>query len=87
MAALYVAPHLQTRLEPGLVGWRSHKDMWDFQADRLEYPDTAQRFEFGTIAYGADDEVTNLIARADAEMYRKKRAQPLVLRPWLHRAT
>ena len=52
VAALYVAPHLQTRLEPGLVGWRSHKDMWDFQADRLEYPDTAQRFEFGTMAYG-----------------------------------
>ena len=52
VAALYVAPHLQTTLEPGLVGWRSHKDMWDFQADRLEYPDTAQRFEFGTMAYG-----------------------------------
>ncbi len=52
VAVLYVAPHLQTRLEPGLVGWRSHKDMWDFQADRLEYPDTAHRFEFGTMAYG-----------------------------------
>lgn len=52
VAALYVAPHLQTTLEPGLVGWRSHKDMWDFQADRLEYADTAHRFEFGTMAYG-----------------------------------
>ena len=35
-----------------MVGWRSHKDMWDFQADRLEYPDTAKRFEFSTMAHG-----------------------------------
>ncbi len=37
---LYLAPRLQGKLEPGLVGWRSHKDMWAFQADRLEYPAT-----------------------------------------------
>ena len=51
-AVLYVAPHLQTALDPGLVGWRSHRDMWDFQADRLDYPDTARRFEFSSMAYG-----------------------------------
>ena len=53
VAVMYLAPNLQNKLEPGLVGWRSHKDMWDFQADRLEYPDTAKRFEFSTMAYGS----------------------------------
>ena len=48
---MYVSPNLQT-LSPGIMGWRSHKDMWDFQADRCEMPDSAKRFEFGTMAYG-----------------------------------
>ncbi len=51
-AVMYVAPALQT-LDPGIVGWRSHSDMWDFQADRLEYPPSASRFEFSTMSYGA----------------------------------
>ena len=54
----------------------------DFEAAEIPV-----RASFGTIAFGADDEASNLIARADADMYRKKRAKPLVLRPWLHRAT
>lgn len=49
--AMYVSPALQ-KLNPGIVGWRSHKDMWDFQADRLELPGNAKRYEFGTMAYG-----------------------------------
>jgi cysteine desulfurase/selenocysteine lyase len=48
---MYVSDALQ-KLDPGIVGWRSHKDMWDFQATRLEMPDSAKRYEFGTIAYG-----------------------------------
>ncbi|MEM8645705.1 MAG: aminotransferase class V-fold PLP-dependent enzyme [Pseudomonadota bacterium] len=48
---MYVSPKLQA-LSPGLVGWRSHRDMWDFQADRLDYPESAKRYEFGTMAYG-----------------------------------
>jgi selenocysteine lyase/cysteine desulfurase len=48
---LYLAPHLQDS-HPGIVGWRSHKDIWDFRADRLEYPASALRYEFGTMAYG-----------------------------------
>ena len=48
---MYVSPELQA-LSPGIVGWRSHRDMWDFQADRLEYPRSAKRYEFGTMAYG-----------------------------------
>jgi len=51
-AVMYLAPHLQNELDPGLVGFRSHKDMWDLQADRLELPTTAQRFEYSTMAYG-----------------------------------
>jgi len=43
------------------------------------------RASFGTVAFGGDDEANNLIARADADMYSRKRAKPLVLRPWLHR--
>jgi len=51
-AVMYVAPHLQTRFEPGLIGFRSHRDMWDLRADRIHYRDDAGRFEFGTMAYG-----------------------------------
>lgn len=53
VAVLYLTPNLQNKLDPGLVGWRSHKDMWNFQADRLEFPNTAKRFEFSTMAYGS----------------------------------
>lgn len=52
VAVMYLAPHLQAKLDPGLVGFRSHKNMWDLEADRLEFPDTAKRFEFSTMAYG-----------------------------------
>ncbi|MEM7120424.1 MAG: aminotransferase class V-fold PLP-dependent enzyme [Pseudomonadota bacterium] len=48
---MYVSPELQ-QANPGIIGWRSHNDMWDFQADRVDYPDTAKRFEYGTMAYG-----------------------------------
>ena len=48
---MYLAPRLQ-ETSPGIVGWRSHEDMWDFQADRLVYPRSAKRFEYGTMAYG-----------------------------------
>ena len=48
---MYVSPDLQ-KLNPGILGWRSHKDMWDFQADRLELAGNAKRYEFGTMAYG-----------------------------------
>ena len=51
-AVMYLAPHLQARLDPGVVGFRSHEDMWDLQATRLELPETARRFEPGTMAYG-----------------------------------
>jgi len=51
-AVMYLAPHLQAKLEPGLVGFRSHEDMWDLQTDRLDYARSARRFECSTMAYG-----------------------------------
>lgn len=52
VALMYLAPQLQELLEPGVVGFRSHEDMWDLKAHRLTYPRTARRFEFSTMAYG-----------------------------------
>ena len=49
---MYLAPHLQDKLEPGLVGFRSNKDIWDLKAERIDYPGSAKRFEFSTMAYG-----------------------------------
>lgn len=51
-AVMYLAPRLQGELDPGLIGWRSHKEMWDLRADRLELPNGARRFEFSTMGYG-----------------------------------
>ncbi len=52
VAVMYLAPHLATRLEPGLVGFRSQKDIWDIRTDPPDYPEDASRFEFSTMAYG-----------------------------------
>jgi selenocysteine lyase/cysteine desulfurase len=52
VAIMYLAPHLQATLDPGVVGFRSHRDMWDLDAHRLDLPQTARRFEFSTMAYG-----------------------------------
>ena len=51
-AFMYIAPHLQEKLEPGLVGFRSHDNMWDLDASRMNYPETAQKFEYSTMAFG-----------------------------------
>ena len=51
-AVMYINPELQHNLEPGLVGFRSHKHMWDLDPGRIEYPDTAKKFEFSTMAFG-----------------------------------
>ena len=60
-AFMYVAPHLQTKLEPGLVGFRSHKNMWDLDASRIDYPQSAQKFEFSTMAFGCAVGLTRAI--------------------------
>ena len=49
---LYLAPHWQTRLDPGITGWRSNAAVYDLRADRCLYQEDARRFEFSTMAYG-----------------------------------
>ena len=60
-AFMYLAPHLQTKLEPGLVGFRSHKNMWDLDPSRIDYPQAAQKFEFSTMAFGCAVGLTRAI--------------------------
>jgi len=49
---LSLAPEWSARLDPGLVGWRSHREIYDLRADRCIPFDDARRFEFSTMAYG-----------------------------------
>lgn len=51
-AIMYLAPALQRVLDPGMVGWRSHREIWELRADRYEFPNNARRFEASTMAYG-----------------------------------
>ena len=51
-SVMYVAPHLQSTLDPGLVGFRSNRDIWKLDVDYQDFPDSAHRFEFSTMAYG-----------------------------------
>jgi len=60
-AFMYVAPHLAEKLEPGLVGFRSHKNMWDLDASRIDYPQAAKKFEFSTMAFGCAVGLTRTI--------------------------
>ena len=60
-AFMYVVPHLYEKLEPGLVGFRSHKNMWDLDAGRVDYPQTAKKFEFSTMAYDSAVGLTRAI--------------------------
>ncbi len=48
----YISPKIQS-LSPGIIGFRSHKDIWNMRAERLEFPEDASRFEFTTIHFGA----------------------------------
>jgi len=55
-AVMYIAPHLylgKNALNPGLYGFRSHKNMWKCDARRIELKKTASRFEFATLHFGA----------------------------------
>jgi len=51
-AFMYIRHNLAKRLSPGLVGFRSHKNMWDLDAARLRYNDNTSKFEFSTLAFG-----------------------------------
>ena len=47
-AIMYISPDIYKGLVPGLVGFRSHKDIWDCDASRIEYSDNADKYEFAT---------------------------------------
>tara|TARA_Y100000588_G_C14191688_1_gene898300 strand:- start:238 stop:1386 length:1149 start_codon:yes stop_codon:yes gene_type:complete len=51
-AIMYINPDLRKKIVPGLVGFRSHKHMWHLDPGRLEYPESAKKFEFSTMAFG-----------------------------------
>lgn len=52
-AFMYIRHSLAKKLNPGLVGFRSHKDMWDLDASRLRYNNDVSKFEFSTLAFGS----------------------------------
>ena len=52
-AVAYISPEIRGNLNPGLLGFRSHVDIWDLRADRMELPEDASRFEYTTIHFGA----------------------------------
>ena len=52
-AVAYISPSIWGKLNPGLVGFRSHSELWQLRADRLDLPDDASRFEYSTIHFGA----------------------------------
>lgn len=49
----FISPSIVRQLNPGLVGFRSHVDLWDLRADRISLPPDASRFEYTTIHFGA----------------------------------
>ncbi len=53
-AVAYIRYDLLDELEPGLVGWRSVKDMWSLEVSTdIQYADAARKFEYSTSAYSA----------------------------------
>ena len=49
----YISPSVRPDMYPGLVGFRSHDDIWDLRAERMTLPEDASRFEYTTIHFGA----------------------------------
>ena len=48
----FISQRVRAKLNPGLIGFRSHKDIWNMKSDRLTLPDDASRFEFTTLHFG-----------------------------------
>mgnify|MGYP001959669186 FL=1 len=51
-AVAFISPRVRKNLNPGLIGFRSHEDIWDMKSDRLTLPEDASRFEFTTLHFG-----------------------------------
>lgn len=41
-SVMYLAPHLQRSLDPGLIGFRSNKDIWKLDVEYQDFPDSAE---------------------------------------------
>ena len=53
-AVAYIRREIYEELEPGLVGWRSVKNMWSLEVhEHIDYAATAKKFEYSTSAYEA----------------------------------
>ncbi len=52
-AVAYISPSVCSGMYPGLLGFRSHDDIWDLRAERMTLPSDASRFEYTTIHFGA----------------------------------
>jgi len=50
-AVLYLNPEL--KFHPGVIGWRSCDEVWEFRADHIDYASGARRFEASTMNYGS----------------------------------
>jgi selenocysteine lyase/cysteine desulfurase len=48
IAFMYIRKELAESLEPSTIGWFGQKDIFGFHYDRLEYANSAQRFNTGT---------------------------------------
>ncbi|MHA2226695.1 MAG: aminotransferase class V-fold PLP-dependent enzyme [Candidatus Hodarchaeales archaeon] len=53
-AVAYISKNIyqSEKFKPAFVGWRTNKDMWDFNAVHIDYALTARKFEYGTSGYG-----------------------------------
>jgi selenocysteine lyase/cysteine desulfurase len=51
-AIAFIKKDLYNDLNPLFVGWRTSKEIWDFNAEKITYPSTARKFEYSTSAYG-----------------------------------
>jgi cysteine desulfurase/selenocysteine lyase len=45
---MYIAPELHARLQPVFAGWLSVKDSWNFLDYKLDFLESAERYEIGT---------------------------------------
>jgi|Deesub1362B_J571_1020462.scaffolds.fasta_scaffold00004_222 selenocysteine lyase/cysteine desulfurase len=73
-AAAYISKRFGDKIYPALVGWRTPVDIWKFDANKLDYANTARKFEFSTTAYysmiGMDASIQYLLKIGISKIYR-----------------
>lgn len=74
-AALYISDELKECIEPALVGWRSMKNPYHFDATRYEYNYGLRGYEYSTMSYAAGyalGESVNYLYDIGVEQIRKQ---------------